>query len=213
MLPLVIAGAVGNCIDILEAVNAPRAGEAPYRCVGFVDDDPALVGQLVQRVPVLGPLARLRELGEVLVVVGIGSPRSFRNRAELIAGLGIPRERFATVLHPRASVSPSARVGRGSVVLANATLGAQARLGDHVLILQNSVIGHDSEVGDHCCVAGGAVVSGRVQVGDSCYVGAGAVIHDGLHIAARTMVGMGSVVVRDIPAETQVFGNPARQLR
>ncbi|HYG33709.1 MAG TPA: hypothetical protein VEC99_02930, partial [Clostridia bacterium] len=57
-----------------------------------------------------------------------------------------------------------------------------------------------------------AVVSGFVQLGRSCYVGAGAMIRQRLQIGDGALVGIGAVVLRDVPAEMTVVGNPARPL-
>jgi UDP-2-acetamido-3-amino-2,3-dideoxy-glucuronate N-acetyltransferase len=43
-------------------------------------------------------------------------------------------------------------------------------------------------------------------------IGAGAVILPGIIIGAGAMVGAGAVVTRDVPANTLVMGNPARQV-
>jgi acetyltransferase-like isoleucine patch superfamily enzyme len=50
-------------------------------------------------------------------------------------------------------------------------------------------------------------------VEDGASIGSGAVILAGVTIGARATVGAGSVVVRDVPADATVAGNPARPTR
>lgn len=56
--------------------------------------------------------------------------------------------------------------------------------------------------------------SGRpVTIGSDVWVGGGAIICPGVTIGDRSVIGAGSVVVRDVPADTFVAGNPARAIR
>ena len=52
-----------------------------------------------------------------------------------------------------------------------------------------------------------------MTIGDNVWVGTGAVIFPGVTIGDGSIVAMGSVVMTDVPANTMVAGNPARQVR
>lgn len=78
---------------------------------------------------------------------------------------------FPEMISPRAVVSPSARLGRGTVVQAGAHVSADVILGDFVRINAQANLMHDSAVGilprwppTPCCSAGcpwaGAAISG-----------------------------------------------------
>lgn len=213
--PLIILGAVGNCLDILDAVMAANAAaQSPAFAVqGFLDDDVSRRGRRIREVPVLGPLSMARDMPEVLFVGGIGSPRNYDAKAALIDRLGLARDRFATVIHPTAVVSPSATLGRGSVVLANCTICANVHIGDHVMMLPNCVVGHDTSVGDYSILAAGVAVSGSVTVGCSCYLGVGASIRDSVSLGDKTLLGMGAALICDTPEGSVMVGNPARPLK
>jgi acetyltransferase-like isoleucine patch superfamily enzyme len=53
-------------------------------------------------------------------------------------------------------------------------------------------------------------LTGRVAVGEGAHIGAGAVVRQSLTIGARAVVGAGAVVVTDVPADTLVYGVPAK---
>jgi sugar O-acyltransferase (sialic acid O-acetyltransferase NeuD family) len=211
---IVILGSCGTSLDILDAlrdINA-AAGCEKFRCIGLLDDNPSLKGSTRNGVEILGPMSLAGTL-DCLVINGIGSARTFIHKQDITARTGCPPERFATLVHPTASVSTSAVLGPGTVVLQNAVVCSNARVGAHVVVLPCAVISHDDIVGDYTCIATGACLSGGVQVGQSCYLGCRSAIRENVRIGQRCLVGMGSVVIRDVEDNSVVVGNPARLLK
>lgn len=86
-------------------------------------------------------------------------------------------------------------------------IGAGTRIGPQVYV------GHDTEIGSRVWVAAGAKVAGWVVVGDGAYLGMNCSIRQHIRIGAGAFVGMGAVVVKDVPENAVVVGNPARVLR
>jgi sugar O-acyltransferase (sialic acid O-acetyltransferase NeuD family) len=184
-----------------------------FRAVGFVDDDPKKVGTSIFGVPVWDRRA-LSDFSSAKVLAVPGSPASFGRRAEHIASLGIPRERFATVIHPKAAVSRNAQVGANVLVMAGTVVTSNAVIEDHVLILPNAVIHHHSRIGAYTILGAGVLVAGFVEIGGHCYIGGGARFRNNLKIASATLVGLGSTVLRSIEEPGGVWaGHPARCLR
>ncbi len=203
--PLIILGAVGNCLDIAEAA---RAGG--FEVVGFLDDDAGLQGRTLGGVPVLGRLEDAGRHTDASFVLGIGGPDSFRAKKQVLDQLGIPVERFATVIHPSCVVSESAQIGPGSAILSHCSIGHNVTIGTHVVMLQNTVVGHDSEIGDLTILAAGVSLSGKVTIGTQCYIGVAVAMKDGVSVEPETLIGAGSVVVSDIRGCRVAFGVPAK---
>ena len=212
---VIILGTGGNSVDILDTINDinTAATSVLFECIGFLDDNETLWDKAFHGAKVLGPLSYAGRFNECYFVNGIGSPTNFRNKEAIITKTGIPKERFATIIHPSATVSRTAQLGFGTVVFQHVTITTDATIGDHVIILPHAVVSHNDVVGDYTCIATGVSISGGVKVGRSCYLGAGTTVIENIQIGDLCLAGMGSVIIETILSNAVVVGNPARILR
>jgi sugar O-acyltransferase (sialic acid O-acetyltransferase NeuD family) len=209
---LAIIGAGGFGRETAEAVRAANDQRPVWELVGFLDDGPGLAGTQVDGIPVLGPVAMVDELDDVQFLVCVGSAKKRSVRKQVVESLGLPPERYATVVHPAAVIPPSATVGPGTVILAASVATAPVEVGAHVVVMPAVVLTHDDVVADYATFASGARLAGRVHVGEGAYVGAGALVREDCHIGEWALVGMGAVVVDPVPAGEVWAGVPARRL-
>ena len=144
--------------------------------------------------------------GEWRAVCAIASPER-RAYVEHVAGLGIE---FATVVHPTAVVSPSARLGSGCVVSPRVVVGSHTEIGEHAIVNRGVLIGHHTRVGSCVTISPGANIAGCVEIGDGAYIGMGATVIDRRAIGDGALVAAGAVVVKDVAAGQRVQGVPAR---
>ncbi|BCB87371.1 acetyltransferase [Phytohabitans suffuscus] len=213
MRDLVIVGAGGFARETAAAVRAVNEVRPAWRLRGFLDDDPALHGTERSGVPILGGVDHLADLTGAAVLVCIGNPRHYGTRERVVERLGLPADRYATLVHPTAQVGSGSLIGPGTVLLAGVVLTADITVGAHVAVMPQAVLTHDDLVGDYATVASGARLGGNAVLEHGSYVGAGALIREGVTVGARSLVGMGSVVLTDVPPGEVWVGNPARMLR
>jgi len=207
---IVILGTGSNSLEIAEMAQLPAF--ASLEVAGFLADG-LEIGTKVHGIPVLGGLGDAQQIDDVYFVNGIGSSGNYASRHEFIRKTGISDERFMTLVHPSASVSPSAELKHGVVLFQNVVIGMKAVIGNHVIALPQTTVSHNTLVGDHACLATGVILSGSCVVGESCYLGAGCVTRERTQIGSGSLVGAGSVVIDNIAPQTVAAGNPARPLR
>jgi sugar O-acyltransferase (sialic acid O-acetyltransferase NeuD family) len=212
MARLIILGTGGNAYDVLDIVEAINAVSRTWDVAGFLDDARS-TGSEFLGLPVLGRLADAGRFATESFINAIGSDASFARRPVILATTGVAGDRFATLVHPKASVSSRARLGRGVYVNPWATIAGNVAVGSHVAIGPGCLIGHDCTIGEYSMLAPGSIISGFVHVGRTAYVGAGAVLRQRVKVGDGALVGMGAVVLKDVEAGSTVVGNPARVLR
>ncbi len=210
---LVLVGSGGFGRETAEAVRASVAAGVPWRLLGFIDDDPARIGTVIDGTPVIGGRGELRRHPDARVVVCTGRPDNYVSRPRIVSQLCLPSERYATIVHPAASISSSSSVGPGTVLLANAVLTAAVRVGAHVAVMPHVTLTHDDAIEDFATLASGCTLGGGASVGRGAYIGAGAIIGQGLAVGELALVGMGAVVTKDIPEREVWAGVPARRMR
>lgn len=211
--PLIVVGAGGFGRETLELVRALQLAGSLIELLGVVDDDPELEDSAVLGVPVIGSVAAVHQHPGAVIVVTIGNPDNFGVRERIVAKLGLPVDRYATLVHPTAVVAESATIGPGSIVHAHCVLTADIHVGSHVVMMPSVVLTHDDRVGDFATIGAGALLAGGVAVGDGAYIGAGAMVREYIQIGDGALVGMGAVVTHDVPSRQVWAGSPARFVR
>lgn len=189
-------------VDCLRTMTGARA-------VGFVDDDPALIGTNYEGLPVWPgkDLAALARYGVNAIATHIARAAirlALRDRAAR-AGLAM-----ANVVHARAWVSDTVMLGVGNLIKAGAIVDAHVSIGDCSIIDNGVVLPHHNRIGNGCHLAPGAVFGGDCEVGDGAIVGVGATVAPRTRIGRNALIGVGACVVRDIPDDAVVEGQPAR---
>ena len=212
MESLIIVGAGGLARETLEAVDAVNDVNPTWSFLGFADDDPNLQGTSVAGHPVLGPVEAVDDHSDARLLVCVASPTRNAARKALAGRLGSP-ERFATVVHPAATVSRSTLLGPGTIVLAGTVTTADVAIGAHVIVMPGVVLTHDDVVEDFATFGAGARLGGRAHVGEGAYIGSGAAIREDRTIGTWSVIGMGAVVTKDVPPREVWVGSPARFLR
>lgn len=188
-----------------------------YSLEGYVDADPDKLGRTVDPTDVVVKhleeelIERIREHGRypegiTACALGVGDNLARQRCLVSIDGLESP-----PLVHPRASVSPTTEIGKGTVVFSLAVVNTGARIGNAVIVNTGAIVEHDCVLESGVHVSPGAILCGGVHVGERAWIGAGSTVIPGIRIGSDVMVGAGSTVIRDVDDGTTVFGSPAHQ--
>jgi len=200
---IVIWGASGHALVVADILRL----SGMYEIAGFVDDvDPRRHDTSFHGVPVMSR-EQLFQSGVEFLIVGVGDCASRMKLAEVACERGFT---LATAIHPRAVVAADVEIGPGTVVAAGAVINPGSRIGANAIVNTSASVDHECVIEDGAHVGPGANLGGNVRVGSGSWIGIGATIINGIVIGERSIVGAGAVVLRDVAAETVVFGVPAK---
>ena len=117
-----------------------------------------------------------------------------------------------SLIHPSSVISPSAKIGKGTVVMPNVVINAKATIGDGVILNTSCVIEHECNISDFAHISPNVALAGAVKVGEFTHIGIGSNVIQGIIIGNNAVVGAGSAVVQNINNFKKAYGNPCREI-
>ena len=115
------------------------------------------------------------------------------------------------LIHPSATLSPTAKIGPGTLVVAGGIVNADTSIGRGAILNTACSVDHDCLIGNFVHISPGARLSGGVRVGDGTWIGIGAVVREGVRIGKNVVVAAGAAIVNDVEDGARVGGVPARK--
>lgn len=208
--PIVVYGTGGHGRETALLLEAMIAAGAPFRFIGFLDDDVTQHGRSIGGVPVLGGAEYLaHQRGLIDVALGIGSPRA---RRAIVQRIREWVRAFPVLVHPdlpqfaRVTVQEGTQIHAGAIVTVDIDIGPFSILNRHV------DVSHDCTLGAFATLAPSVSLAGNVRVGEGADLGIRATCIPGVDIGAWSIIGAGAVVIHDIPEGMTAVGVPARAL-
>lgn len=143
--------------------------------------------------------------------------------------------RSHTVIYRGVVAGARLQTGHGALIREGSLLGTEVSVGSHSIVEHHVRLGNRVRLHSGCFVPelsvleegawlgpGVIVTNDRypnrpdakehlegVHIGAGAHVGAGAVLLPGISIGSDALVGAGAVVVRDVPSDATVVGNPS----
>lgn len=203
MSGVLILGAGGHGKVVADILA--RCGISIY---GFLDDNPLIWGTQILGFKVLGGIDEYQKWDCTGLVIGVGSNRV---RLAIVRRLGKQADKlWINAAHPSAVISPSASIGRGVVIAAQAVVNPETQIGDFVIINTSATVDHDCVVNDFAHIAPGSHLAGNVTIGEGVLIGIGAHVIPGRSIGDWAVIGAGATVVHNVPEQVIAKGIPAR---
>lgn len=215
MKKLVILG--GSGIGMIAASVANDLGT--YEVLGFLNDSYPkrhLIGKY-NKIPVIGNSADIEDFlpdNSVYFFIAYVGMQNEKEVFDKITQFQIPTHRFATLIHPTAIIPKGfCSIGNGVLMSPLSQLSPDTTIEDNCILLPNSFVGHDSRLKKFAHVATNGVVGANVTVGKAVHIGSNATVREKINIGDFSLIGAGSVVLKDVPENSVIVGNPGKVLR
>ncbi|MBU7593523.1 acetyltransferase [Metabacillus halosaccharovorans] len=177
--------------------------------IGYLDDK--FEEYLMEDELFFGPISAYQFLidkfEDIKFIIAIGHNQI---RKQIVSKMNLEETLYLGLAHPSAIISPSAKIGKGTVVMANAVINADAVIGDHVIVNTGSIIEHDSRVNDFAHISPNSTLTGCVQLGEGVHIGAGATLIPNVKVGDWSTIGAGATVINSIPSNITAVGIPAK---
>jgi len=212
MHDVAIIGAGGHGREIADIFWHQIQDGKHINMLGFIDDNPALDGKMIDDLPILGNWEWLskQDKKRVSVIIAVGNPQIHKKIALKVLKNGF---KFTNAVSPLARISPFAEIGNGIAIFPQAIINPGSSIGNYCIINVAATISHDTKVGPFTNINPGAHLAGNVIVGEGCYIGMGSNIIQGTTIGKWSVLGAGSAVIRDIPVRSTAVGVPAKIIK
>lgn len=206
---VVIVGGRGNGTVIASTIEDCKKAGQDIACVGFLNDNE----EEINGYPVLGGIQNQnwKKLPDgYQFIYALSNVKQAPERFKILRELGIPEERYATVIHPTAVVSDQAELGHGVVLMPFTLVSPNVIIGNHSQLYAQSFVGHDSVLDEMVFVANNASIGGRTHIKNGAHIGSNCSILERLSIGEFAVIGLGSVVLKAVEDKEKVVGNPGR---
>ncbi|MFD2562438.1 NeuD/PglB/VioB family sugar acetyltransferase [Aquimarina rubra] len=196
-------------------VYASYLKEAGVNIIGFIDDNPDLIGKDVINIPVIGMYKDLfleefkDKIQDVYCPIGVNAVRVSYLSTLKKEGYGIPG-----FLHHTVSIAPDVTIGEAVYMLAGNIVMPHTTIGNYIMINMDSTIAHHVTLEDGVFMSSGVNIGALINVRKNAYIGMGVTAMTGIkEIGKETLIGAGTVIIKDVPEYTTVVGNPARVIK
>jgi sugar O-acyltransferase (sialic acid O-acetyltransferase NeuD family) len=205
---LIIWGAGGHGKVVLDVARATGL----FSEIVFVDDSCASPGGCFcdcELLPSSEGFEALKARGHSCFVVAIGNNHVRQRCFQEGIDRGVD---LAALIHPSTTVSASARIGGGTVVMPRVVVNADAVIGENCILNTGVIVEHDCHIGDHVHLAPGVILGGGVTVEPYSLLGIGTIAIPRTRIGEGAVVGAGAVVLDSVPPGATSVGVPAKVL-
>lgn len=204
MKKIIIIGCGGHAAELRDYIDHYNAAHDTDKIevVGFLDDDKKAHEHYSFIESYLGKIDDHEIEKEVFYLMGIAN---LTYRASIIEKFIRKNAQFTGLIHPTAIISPTSKIGEGTVVSHNVSVGPKVQIGKFNILNSRCTIGHDSTLGDFNFISPQVALSGYTKVGNENLLGTNACTIPGITIGNHNKIAAGMVVYKNVTDQETVF--------
>jgi sugar O-acyltransferase (sialic acid O-acetyltransferase NeuD family) len=144
--------------------------------------------------------------------IGVGDNKTRHKITKIIVER--TKQKPISLLHPSLNRGFATQISTdGVLVAAGVSINTYSNIEKGVICNTNCSIDHECQIGEYAHIAPGAVLAGNVSIGAHSFIGANSVVKQGVKIGKSVVIGAGTVVLKDVPDNVVMIGNPGKILR
>lgn len=209
MRNLYIIGARGYGREIYSYFLQCKPNLPDVECKGYLDDKADALDGFEGYPPIVSSVEDFIPGKNDVFICALGDPKWVKHYTTIIENKG---GKFISLINPTAYIGKNTKIGDGCIIGRWAYISCDITIGKHTVVEIFSAIGHDSIVGNYCHLGAYTALNGFVKVEDSVNIYTRSNILPHKKVGENSVVGAGSIVIRNVPPNTTVYGNPAKKL-
>jgi sugar O-acyltransferase (sialic acid O-acetyltransferase NeuD family) len=142
-------------------------------------------------------------------ICGLGSVKWTEHYVNIILRKGGD---FINLIHKNAVIRVNVELGKGIIIGQGSLISTDAKIEDFTQIMSYCILGHDVNLGKYCRLGDYVFLGGFTKVENNSFIAVRATVLAKLKIEENATIGAGSVVIKNVKANTSVFGIPAKKI-
>lgn len=209
MKHLYIIGARGCGRETFGLFKKCKTNLSDVECVGFLDDNKDALKGFEGYPPIVSSVEDYVPKEDDAFICALGDPKWVKHYTSIIESKG---GKFISLISPQASIGQNSVVGDGCIINHLAIISSDVRIGKHVYVGVFSNFGHDVVIDDCCHIGAYTFLGGGVHLNDCVTAHPRVNVLPHKTVGENAILGASCVVIRNVPANTTVFGIPAKKM-
>jgi len=209
MKNLIIIGARGFGREIYDLALKCPGYKIDYTIKGFLDDKADALEGFENYPAILSSVEEYEPNENDVFTCALGSVKSKMKYAQIILDKD---GAFINLIHPSTIINTNVKLGIGLIILSHASISNDCTIADFVTIQGYTALGHDVQVGTWCHMNAFSFMGGFAVLEDQVTLHIRASVLPHVTIGSNAVVGASSLAIKNVPADTTVFGLPAKKL-
>ncbi len=190
MIKIALFGAGGHSKVVYECVKSSTNFD-----IDIYDDKKKKIKIGKKKILIKGNFVKLLKKKNLYsdIFISIGNNKIRKTYFEKINKL---RKIDKSINHFSSIISPSAKIGRGTIIMANSVVQSDTDIGENCIINTSVSVDHDCKIKKHSHLCPGVNIAGGVTVGENSWIGIGSKIIENIKIGDNVFIAAGSVVTK-----------------